>query len=87
MDFSPGTLYGGDFEFNCGNERCISYFLEPIILLAPFCKIPINATLKGITNMPEELSVDAINSTWLPVFSRFIPSDDDLHIKVIQFYN
>ncbi|CAK5080549.1 unnamed protein product [Meloidogyne enterolobii] len=85
VDFSPGTLQGGSFEFQCGVERCISYFLEPLIFLAPFCKIAINGNLKGLTNVPDELSVDAINSTWLPVFSRFVPTDDDLYLKV--FFN
>nr|CAD2170937.1 unnamed protein product [Meloidogyne enterolobii] len=82
VDFSPGTLQGGSFEFQCGVERCISYFLEPLIFLAPFCKIAINGNLKGLTNVPDELSVDAINSTWLPVFSRFVPTDDDLYLKI-----
>ncbi|CAK5082138.1 unnamed protein product [Meloidogyne enterolobii] len=82
VDLSPGTLQGGSFEFQCGTERCISYFLEPLIFLAPFCKIAINGSLKGLTNVPDEISVDAINSTWLPVFSRFVPTDDDLYLKV-----
>uniref|UniRef100_A0A914KHA0 RNA 3'-terminal phosphate cyclase-like protein n=1 Tax=Meloidogyne incognita TaxID=6306 RepID=A0A914KHA0_MELIC len=82
VDFSPGTLQGGSFEFQCGTERCISYFLELLIFLAPFCKIAINGNLKGLTNVPDELSVDAINSTWLSVFSRFVPTDDDLYLKI-----
>jgi RNA 3'-terminal phosphate cyclase-like protein len=85
VDFLPGTLQGGSFEFHCGNERCISYFLEPLIILSPFCKIPTNCNLKGLTNVPDELSVDAINSTWLPVLSRFLPTNDDLSIKVENF--
>jgi RNA 3'-terminal phosphate cyclase len=82
INFQPGLIHGGDFEVDCGLNRCLSYFMEPLIMLAPFCKHPINLRLRGITNSPNELSVDAINSTWLPVFSRFVLADSNAAIKV-----
>lgn len=51
-------------------------------MLAPFCKYPLDVRLKGVTNAPNELSVDAIYATWRPVFNRFIIADDPLSIKV-----
>ena len=82
MEFRPGIIHGGELEMDCGIERCISYFLEPLVMLAPFCKHPISANLKGVTNNSDEISVDAIRTTWLPVFLRFVLADQDPAIKV-----
>ncbi|MFH4975120.1 hypothetical protein AB6A40_001829 [Gnathostoma spinigerum] len=81
VSFTPGVLDGSKIELDCGNKRCLSYFLEPLILLAPFCKHPLDVRLCGITNAPGELSVDAIKSTWLPVFRRFILNDENLDLQ------
>jgi RNA 3'-terminal phosphate cyclase-like protein len=78
----PGILNGNEIEVDCGTDRCISYFMEPLMLIAPFCKYPLNLRLKGITNAPNELSVDALNTIWLPLFSRFVLADTDPSIKV-----
>jgi RNA 3'-terminal phosphate cyclase-like protein len=75
-------LNGGKVDFDCGNSRCLSYFLEMLVLLAPFCGKPIEARLTGITNWDGQLSVDAIRACWLPVFNKFILDDDLLGIKV-----
>jgi RNA 3'-terminal phosphate cyclase-like protein len=40
---------GGRIEHDCGTERSISYFLEPLLVLAPFSKKPFVLTLEGIT--------------------------------------
>ena len=75
-------LNGGRVEFDCGTTRCLSYFLEALLLLAPFCGKPIDANLTGITNWIGELSVDAIRACWLPVFNKFILDDENLALKV-----
>ena len=80
--FAPGMLNGGSVEFDCGTSRCLSYFLEPLVMIAPFCARMLNIKLRGITNSYMELSVDAIRACWLPVFSKFILDDEDLAIKV-----
>lgn len=82
MKFQPGLIHGGDLVLDCGTKRCISYYLETLLLLAPFCKVPLRAKLKGVTNAPGELSVDALRATWLPVFNKFVLNDEDLAIKV-----
>lgn len=51
-------------------------------MLSPFCKHPLNVKLFGVTNAPEELSVDAIRATWLPVFNKFVAAEKSPEIKV-----
>lgn len=80
--FEPGVIIGGNLEMECGTERCISYFLESLVFIAPFCKNFLNVRLKGITNSPYELSVDEINAAWLPIFSRFVLADEGAKIKI-----
>uniref|UniRef100_A0A1I7S966 RNA 3'-terminal phosphate cyclase-like protein n=2 Tax=Bursaphelenchus xylophilus TaxID=6326 RepID=A0A1I7S966_BURXY len=80
--FEPGMLNGGSVEFDCGNTRPISYFLEALLYIAPFCGQAINAKLTGVTNKEGELSVDALRACWLPVFSKFIMDDENLIIKI-----
>lgn len=82
IQFTPGMINGGSFTFDCGTQRCISFFLEPLLILAPFCKYPLNIKLQGVTNSPNELSVDAVRATWIPVFNRFVFSEENLEIKV-----
>ncbi|EFO26314.2 18S rRNA biogenesis protein RCL1 [Loa loa] len=81
--FLPGMITGGKLTFDCGSDRCISYYLEPLLMLAPFCKYPLSAKLLGITNAPYELSVDAIRATWLPVFNKFVFASDSPEIKIV----
>lgn len=47
------------------------YFLEPLMLLAPFCKSPLRITLTGVTNGPDDLSVDTLRVVTLPLLKRF----------------
>lgn len=48
--YNPGLLNGGELEHDCSLQRGIGYYLEGIMMLAPFCKKPIEAKLKGVTN-------------------------------------
>ncbi|CAB3405170.1 unnamed protein product [Caenorhabditis bovis] len=80
--FRPGMITGGVVTMDCGTERCISYFLEPLILLSPFCKVPMTIKLKGITNAPNELSVDGIKAAWLSVYNKFVLNDEKLDVKI-----
>ncbi|VDK57048.1 unnamed protein product, partial [Gongylonema pulchrum] len=76
-------ITGGAVTLDCGNSRCLSYFLEPLLMIAPFCKKPLNVKLQGVTNAPSELSVDAIRATWLPVFNKFVIASDPPDIKIL----
>ncbi|XGW08614.1 hypothetical protein V3C99_011160 [Haemonchus contortus] len=80
--FRPGIITGGVLTMDCGVERCLSYFLEPIILISPFCKHAMTVKLKGVTNAPGELSVDAIRATWLSIYNKFVLNDEKLELKI-----
>ena len=86
LQFKPGILYGGDIEHDCGLHRSIAYYLELLLMLSPFCKHPIEAKLKGITNDRIDPSVDAIKNSSLPVLKRFfgVADDEELQIQVLS---
>jgi RNA 3'-terminal phosphate cyclase-like protein len=52
----PGVISGGKVVHDCPLSRSVGYFLEPIILLAPFCKKPLHLIIKGITTDDRDLS-------------------------------
>ena len=53
----PGVIAGGPVTHDCPLSRSIGYFLEPVIMLAPFSKRPLQLTLRGITSDDRDLSV------------------------------
>lgn len=53
----PGIIAGGTVVHDCPLSRSIGYFLEPIVMLAPFSKKPLHLTLRGITSDDRDLSV------------------------------
>lgn len=53
----PGIISGGPVTHDCPLSRSIGYFLEPIIMIAPFAKKPFQLTLRGITTNDSDLSV------------------------------
>jgi RNA 3'-terminal phosphate cyclase-like protein len=68
--YQPGLLTGGKIEHDCSLERGIGYFLEPLMSLAPFCKNPVHAVLRGVTNNQTDPSPDLLKSSGLPIFKR-----------------
>ncbi|KIM87244.1 hypothetical protein PILCRDRAFT_305539 [Piloderma croceum F 1598] len=78
----PGIILGGPVSHECPLSRSIGYFLEPIIMLAPFAKKPLQLTLRGITTDDHDLSVDLIRTVSLPHVQLFGISDGlELRIK------
>ncbi|KDN35149.1 hypothetical protein RSAG8_11837, partial [Rhizoctonia solani AG-8 WAC10335] len=67
----PGIISGGSITHECPLSRSIGYFLEPLVVIAPFSKKPLNLTLKGITSDERDLSVDLIRTVTLPHLSLF----------------
>ncbi|KAK0459854.1 18S rRNA biogenesis protein [Desarmillaria tabescens] len=53
----PGIISGGPLVHDCPLSRSVGYFLEPIIMLAPFSKKPFQLTLRGITTDEHDLSL------------------------------
>lgn len=60
------------------------YYLDVLLALGPFCKLPVNATLRGVTNSKDCPSVDHIKSSALPNLIKFLVVDDGLELKVKQ---
>ncbi len=69
--FTPGQLFGGKFDHDCSPSRCIGYFLEALIWLAPFAKKPIVVVLRGITNDERDPSPDILRTVILPLLKCF----------------
>ncbi|KAI8059187.1 RNA 3'-terminal phosphate cyclase [Gongronella butleri] len=69
--YKPGAIQGGRIEHDCGLDRSISYFLEPMLVLAPFSKLPFVLRLEGITTDHIDPSVDIIRTVLLPQLARF----------------
>lgn len=53
----PGIISGGRITHECPLSRSIGYFLEPVVMLAPFSKKPLQLTIRGITTDEHDLSV------------------------------
>ena len=48
--YKPGLLAGGPVEHVCNPQRSVGYYLEAVVMLAPFCKKPFRLNLKGVAN-------------------------------------
>lgn len=62
----------------------LGYYLDALIALGPFPKIPLNATLKGVTNSRDSPSVDYIKTSALQTLKKFLVVDDGLELKIKQ---
>ena len=82
FELRPGALRGGTMEFDCGLERGMGYFIEYILLVAPFCKTAINITLTGLSWCHLDQSVDLIKYSTLPLLKRFLGTDEGLDLKI-----
>lgn len=60
------------------------YYLDVLLAVGPFCKIPLNVTLKGVTNSKDSPSVDHIKSAAIPNLLKFLVVDDGLELKIIR---
>lgn len=73
--FQPGIIYGGNIVHDCPLSRGIGYFLEWIVLLAPFAKQEVSLTLRGITSGQGDVGADTIRTVTLPHLTLFMPLD------------
>ncbi|KAG8222529.1 hypothetical protein J437_LFUL004565 [Ladona fulva] len=84
LEFQPGLLVGGNVSHKCCNIRGIGYYLEVLLNVAPFCKVPINATLRGATNHTMDPSIEIMKATAIPVLNNFFLFDKDVELKVVK---
>lgn len=76
--YSPGELIGGRITHDCNASRPVSYYLEVLLALAPFGKLPVEARLRGITHSEGFLSVDTIRTVTLPILAKLGVNADNL---------
>lgn len=76
--YNPGLLYGGELEHDCSVQRGIGYYLEGIMILAPFCKKAVDIKLRGITNNTIDPSVDRLKACAVPILKRFLSGDNEV---------
>lgn len=57
LHYQPGFIVGGVLEHEANPQRSIGYYLEPLLMLAPFSKHPIRMKLTGATHGPDDPSV------------------------------
>lgn len=69
--------------FDCGLERGIGYFLEPILLIAPFSKFAFKLSLTGLTSHHEDPSIDIIRTVFIKILGMF-GVVDGLDLKILK---
>ncbi|XP_067429977.1 RNA 3'-terminal phosphate cyclase-like protein [Thunnus thynnus] len=82
--YQPGLLYGGSVEHDCNLQRSVGYYLEALLMLAPFMKTTLKATLRGVTNDPNDPTVDLLKSTALPLMKKFGIDGASFELKVVK---
>ncbi|OAF66165.1 putative RNA 3'-terminal phosphate cyclase-like protein [Intoshia linei] len=63
LTYKPGLLIGGKFDFKCNKEKSISYYLELVMLLSPFCRDEVQIKFNGVSHKEEEKTVEFLNIT------------------------
>ncbi|GAA95220.1 uncharacterized protein L969DRAFT_45658 [Mixia osmundae IAM 14324] len=84
VSMRPGSLQGGQINHTCPLSRSIGWFLEPLIVLGPFCKEPLNLHMHGMTTDGRDSSVDVLRVSTLPHLSMFLESADGLEVRIIK---
>ncbi|KAK9333226.1 RNA 3'-terminal phosphate cyclase/enolpyruvate transferase [Lipomyces starkeyi] len=69
--YKPGLIVNGTVTHNCPLSRAVGYFLEPVLLLAPFGKSALSLTLQGVTSNGVDLGVDTIRTALFPTYNKF----------------
>lgn len=65
---------GGGIEHDCPRSRCVGYFIEPLLWLAPFAKKPVSIIFNQcITNSDTDLRYAAHPRTRYPFAFKFSP--------------
>ncbi|CAL1685078.1 unnamed protein product [Lasius platythorax] len=80
--YSPGLLNGGELEHDCSLQRGIGYYLEGIMIIAPFCKNCVNLKLRGVTNNTTDPSIDRIQTAGIPILKKFLAGDNEVVLTI-----
>lgn len=84
LRYTPGQIIGGGgLVHSCPPSRCITYFLEALLLLAPLAKQPVTIRLKGVTNSSQDATCDTFRTATLPLLEKFGISEG-LTFKIVK---
>lgn len=72
--FRPGSLVGGEFEFDVGTAGSISLVLQGCLLPCALSKSAVRITIRGGTDVKWSPPVDFMRLVHLPLLSRFGPA-------------
>lgn len=73
LTYTPGLLVGTSNErliHDCHPSRAISYYLEPLLMISPFCKNALNVQLKGPTHSEMDICIDTVSTISIPLLRR-----------------
>ncbi|CAJ1348386.1 unnamed protein product [Effrenium voratum] len=83
LKYRPGQIIGGSgLVHTCPPSRCVTYFLEGLLLLAPLAKLPLTVRLKGVTNGMQDVSCDTFRTATLPLMAKF--GIQELSFKILK---
>jgi len=72
LRYRPGQIIGGSGMIHtCPPSRCLTYFLEGLLFLAPLAKKMLSIRLLGVTNGGPDPSCDTFRTVTLPLLGRF----------------
>lgn len=77
--YRPGLIIGGSFSHNCPTSKSLSYFIIPMLMLAPFSKKKFSIIFKGLTSNKNEVGLDFIKWGFIPLMDKFGIRDVELH--------
>jgi RNA 3'-terminal phosphate cyclase-like protein len=85
LEYVPGFINNGAaLRHDCAVTRGVGYYLEPLLLLAPFGKQPLAITLTGVTNNELDVSPDSLRTVTLPLLANFGLDADSLELKIVR---
>lgn len=79
----PGVIRGGNVEFECGSKYGVAYYLEPLLALLPFAKLPTRLTLVGLTADRTENGMDSLKYFYDSLL-QLVKLQSTLTIKIVN---
>lgn len=74
LDFTPGPVVGGEYNFSIGTAGSTTLVLQTILLPLALAKVPSRVSLEGGTHNPFAPPFDFLAKTYLPLVNRMGPN-------------
>ena len=81
LKFKPGIIVGGEISHDCVCSRGITWYLEGILPIVVFAKLPVKLILTGVTNNQLDITIDTLRLVTLPLLRNFGIEGMNLTIK------